>query len=318
MPSARETEVLIKAARLYYEEGRTQSEVAAELEVSRSNVSRILTQARQQNLVEIIIHDPFESPSRVVELERQLMDRFGLGEAHVLLRRGDDTIASVARAAAQMLRDRATSVGSIGISWGHTLQTVAAVLEPGRLNPAPRLLPLVGGLDALDTMRSGDSVLRVIAEKLGTNPEPFYAPALVESAAAYRAFLEQTVIRDAINAAAAVETAFVGIGSHGLYSSRRLVAGMHLTKDELATFLAADPTGDICGRFVSRDGAPLGLPTTERVVGVTFEQLRAMPEVVGVAAGEAKVEGVLAVLRSTVLNALVVDSGLAAAVLEHA
>lgn len=318
MPSVRETEVLVRAARLYYEDGRTQSEVAQALGVSRSNVSRILTQAREQNVVEIVIHDPFEAPPRAEDLEEQLIARFGLRSAHIPLRRGRDSINAVARAAGELLRERAGRVRSIGISWGRTLQAVATHLEAEPLSPAPRLLPLVGGLGALDTLRSGDSVLRVIAAKLGTNPEPLYAPALVESAAAYHAFLEQTVIREAIDAAAAVETAFVGIGSHGLYSSRHLVTGMCLNDDELDAFLAADPTGDICGRFVSRDGVPIGLPASERVIGVTFEQLKAMPEIVGVAAGEAKVEGVLAVLRSGTLTTLVVDSDLAAAILAHA
>lgn len=317
MPPVRETEVLVRAARLYYEEGRTQSEVARELGVSRSNVSRILAQARAQNLVEIIIHDALETPQRATDLEQRIAARFGLRLAHVLICRGTDVTAAVARSAAQLLGERAEQVQSIGISWGRTLQTVATYLEPQQLNPAPRLLPLVGGLGALDTLSSGDSVLRVIAAKLGTSPEPLYAPALVESAEAYRTFLDQTVIREAIDAAAAAETAFVGIGSHGLYSSRHLVTGMRLDDEEMAAFLAADPAGDICGRFVSSDGTPLGPPATERVVGVTFEQLRSMPEIIGVAAGEAKVEGVLAVLRSGVLSGLVIDSGLAVAILDH-
>ena len=63
MPAPRDTAVIVRAARLYYEQGRSQTEVAAELGLSRSNVSRILTQARDRGIVEISIHDP-EGPPR--------------------------------------------------------------------------------------------------------------------------------------------------------------------------------------------------------------------------------------------------------------
>src|SRR5699024_10776076 len=90
----------------------------------------------------------------------------------------------VAQTGAQLLRNRASSVESIGVSWGQTLQRAVAQLEPVMVRPAPQLLPLVGGLTSLDTLDSGESVLRVLAGKLGAIPEPLFAPALVESAEA--------------------------------------------------------------------------------------------------------------------------------------
>lgn len=315
MRSLRGVDVLRQAARLYYVDGRTQSQVADELGVSRSNVSRILAQAREQKIVEIIIHDPDDTPTREPELETAIEERFGVASAVVLAARPDDALPEVARSAALLLRERAAEVSTIGISWGRTLQSVATFLDPEPLQPAPRLLPLVGGLGVLDTLDSGDSVLRVVAKKLGAAAERLYAPALVESAAAHRAFLEQSVIRDAIASAAEVQVAFVGIGCYGLYSSRHLVNGMRLSPDELDQFLAADPVGDICGRFVSRDGSPLGSPAVDRVIGVTFDQLLHIPDVVGVAAGPEKADGVAAVLRSGVLKTLVIDANLAASIL---
>lgn len=315
MRSLRGADVLRQAARLYYVDGRTQSQVAEALGVSRSNVSRILAQAREQKIVEIIIHDANDTPVRDPELETAVKERFGLAHAAVLSTRQDDALPEVARSAALLLRERAAEASSIGISWGRTLQAVATFLDPAPLRPAPRLLPLVGGLGVLDTLDSGDSVLRVVAAKLGARAERLYAPALVESAAAQHAFLEQGVIKDALDAAAAVQVAFVGIGCYGLYSSRHLVNGMRLSADELDQFLAADPVGDVCGRFVSRDGRPLGPPSVDRVIGVTFEQLLRIPEVVGVAAGPEKADGVTAVLRSGVLKTLVIDANLAQSVL---
>ncbi len=51
-------ELMVKAAELYYELGLTQEEVAAHLAVSRPTVSRLLRQAREQDIVRITIVNP--------------------------------------------------------------------------------------------------------------------------------------------------------------------------------------------------------------------------------------------------------------------
>ncbi|MDO5662184.1 MAG: sugar-binding domain-containing protein [Brachybacterium sp.] len=318
MPAPRDSAAVVRAARLYYEQECSQSEVARELGISRSNVSRILAQARERGIVEILIHDPEAPPVRDTELEEQLARTFGLDEAVVVSATRGTGLDVVSRAAAQAIAERAPKVRSIGVSWGQTLQRVVAELPTLSLRPRPRVLPLVGGLTALDQLASGDSVLRVLAERMGATPEPLFAPALVQSAAAQRTFRGEASIASVLGAAAQVELGLVGIGSIDLYSSPHLVQGMHLDAAELRTFETQGAVGDLCGRFVDRLGRPLGPPTSERVLAVTFEELREIPEVLGVAAGAEKAPGVLGVLRSGVLQSIVVDAQLADAVLARA
>ena len=45
-----ELELLFKVAQLYYEQGLTQNEIAKKLYISRSNISRLLTQAREAGI----------------------------------------------------------------------------------------------------------------------------------------------------------------------------------------------------------------------------------------------------------------------------
>lgn len=324
MPGPRETATVVRAARLYYEEGLAQSEIASALGLSRSNVSRILTQARERGIVEILIHDPEAPPVRDPRLEAALISRFGLTGAVVVeaasaaTASGGAALDAVARAAATLLSERAPAVRSLGVSWGQTVQRVVARLEPQRLRPAPRVLPLVGGLSMLDGTDTGDSVQRLLAERLGARAEPLFAPALLESADAARTLLRESSIARVLAAAADVELALVGIGSAGLHSSPHLLAGMRLTPEERRRVESQRPAGDVCGRFVEADGTPLGPPTSERVLAVTLPQLARIPEVVAVAAGAGKAPGVLGVLRSSVLDVVVLDAPLARAVLSGA
>ena len=75
MPLPRDPATLLVAARLYYLEGRSQAEIAERMGTSRSNVSRMLSEAQKQGIVEIRINDP---GGRVHELEEALHAQFGL------------------------------------------------------------------------------------------------------------------------------------------------------------------------------------------------------------------------------------------------
>ncbi|MGO2605702.1 MAG: sugar-binding transcriptional regulator [Brachybacterium tyrofermentans] len=318
MPAPRDTSVIVRAARLYYEQGRSQTEVAAELELSRSNVSRILTQARDRGIVEITIHDPDGPPRRDEALEAALRSAFSLREAHVVSAPRTPGIDAVAREGAAVITERAAKVGSIGISWGQTVQSVVTELETQHLRPTPRVLPLVGGHSSLDQFDSGESVVRVLASRLGARAETLYAPAVLESATTVSTLRAESSIGSVLEAAAQVELAVVGIGSMGVHSSPKVLGLMALSDAERAAFEAQEPVGDVCGRFIDAHGIPLGAPTDQRVLAVTFSELLRIPEVLGVAAGVERAPGVLGVLRSGVIDTAVFDTDLARELLARA
>lgn len=318
MPAPRDTAVVVRAARLYYEQGRSQTEVATELGLSRSNVSRILAQARDRGIVEISIHDPDGPPQRDEALEIALRTTFSLRSAHVVSAPRTTAMESVAREGASVLTERIATVRSIGVSWGETVQSVVAQLETLRPRPTPEVLPLVGGHSRLDQFDSGESVLRVLASRLGATPRTLYAPAVLESATAVSTLRGESSIGEVLTAAAGVDLALVGIGSLGVHSSPLVLGLMRLSEAERAAFEAQRPVGDVCGRFIDAHGVPLGAPTDQRVLAVTFSELLRVPEVVGVAAGAEKAPGVLGVLRSGAIDTVVLDVDLAREVLASA
>ena len=73
---------------------------------------------------------------------------------------------------------------------------------------------------------------------------------------------------------------------------------------------------DISGVFLSADGEPLRTELTERMIGVDAEQMRAIPEVIVIAYGMAKVPALRAALRSGLLGGVVTHTTLAQALLD--
>lgn len=312
MPAPRDRTALVKAARMYFLDGRSQDDVARTLGTSRSNVSRMLTAARAQGIVEIRVH---EHTARSPELEQALRERFGLRHARVAaFRPGADLPAAAGDLAAQWLDESLRDGQVLALSWGTSLQAMVeafSVDQPRRVE----VLPLVGGLSTVSSLVSGEELVRELAGRLGGTHRYLHAPGLLRSRDARDSLLAEPAIAEVLERALTTDIAMVGIGAVGVGSSAQVIDGLGLTAAERVAFLAEGPVGDACCRFFDAQGRGIGGVVHERVLAIELDQLRAIPTVIGVATGPAKVPGVLGALRGELVDGLVTDAGLALALL---
>ena len=88
-----------------------------------------------------------------------------------------------------------------------------------------------------------------------------------------------------------------------------------VSEDEAVALYRAGVCAETCGLLMDANGQRVaGLD--ERRMGITEAELRAIPTVVAICAGAAKIEATKAVLRSGLISALVTDNEIAAAVLQ--
>ncbi len=316
MPAPRDPGVLLHAARLYYLHNRSQAEIAAELGTSRSNVSRMLTEAQRQGIVEIRIVDP---SGRVPELERELRTIFGLADVRVAVREVGSSVRvehQVGQQAAQLLLDRLKDSMTVALSWGHALQAMVYAVTADH-DYSVTLVPLVGGLSSVSNEISGQELVRELAVRLGATYRLLHAPAALGSAAAQHALMAEPSIAAALRDARQADIAFVGIGTPSHGSSSAILGSLNLTPEEQKAFWDADPAGDIAARYYNPSGHPLHGPVEDRILAVTLEDLAQIPNVVGVAYGRAKTPGVLGALRGHLIDSLVCDETLARGLLSE-
>jgi hypothetical protein len=88
-----------------------------------------------------------------------------------------------------------------------------------------------------------------------------------------------------------------------------------LSADELAELVGAGAVGEIGSRFFDCAGQPCDTAFDRRLVALDLRQLRAVPLVIGVAAGQHKAAAILGAVRGGYLKALVTDDLTASAVL---
>lgn len=310
MPAPRDPSVLLAAARMYYLENRSQAQIATELGTSRSNVSRMLSEAQRQNIVEIRIIDP---SGRIPDLERELQAMFGLTDVRVAQRGLGLTAnveAQVGHQAAALLLEQVKDSMTVALSWGHALQALVYAVEADH-DYAVDLVQLVGGLSSVHNEISGQELVRELAVRLGASYRLLLAPASLGSPEVRTTLMAEPSIAQALDAARRADVAFVGIGTPSHGSSSAVLASLDLSPEEEKEFWDASPAGDIAARYYNASGQPIRGSVEDRVVAVTLDDLARIPNVVGVAYGRAKTPGVLGALRGHLVDSLVCDESLA-------
>jgi DNA-binding transcriptional regulator LsrR (DeoR family) len=155
-----------------------------------------------------------------------------------------------------------------------------------------------------------------LARALGASPILLPAPGVVATTAVRDALGEDPHVNAALQQLDSLDMIFVGIGS--LSSNTVLNDGMSLPPGAYAELVAAGAVGDIALRFFDANGEAATSTLEDRVLGVSVEQIRRTPRVVGVAGGPSKVEAILAALRADLLDVLITDVETAEALLTPA
>ena len=115
---------LAKIARLYYLEGLTQQNIANKLNISRTKVSRYLTRARKDKIVEININHPAEDFS---DMEYHIEKKYGLRECVIVdtLESDEAIIRSMGDSFNNLLSRLLQNGDYIGIGWGYSLRELS-------------------------------------------------------------------------------------------------------------------------------------------------------------------------------------------------
>jgi DNA-binding transcriptional regulator LsrR (DeoR family) len=120
-----------------------------------------------------------------------------------------------------------------------------------------------------------------------------------------QALRDDPQIADTLALGAQADVALVGLG-RPTPGSVILQAGI-LAPEELAALEALGAVGDIGLCFFDAQGRAITHEISQRIIGLTLEQYRAIPRVIGVAGGPAKYEVVRAAVHGRLVSVLVTD-----------
>ncbi len=296
---------LAHVASLYYDQRKTQKEVAEDVGVTRSAISRLLTEAREKGIVEIIVHYPWRTDA---DLEQRLIATFGLKDAHVLVSANkpyEEVLQGLGVLAARHLEGILCDGLTISISWGSALYQMIQAMHAAHL-PDLEVVQLIGATGTEDMLTDGPILARLLSNRLGSSCRYLHAPLIVDSAAGHDALLEDRTIQEVLKRARNADVALVGIGSTDpeIYS---LLRSGYVTEEEAEEIRAAGAIGDICGLHYAASGELLDIDVNHRVIGISLANLAKIETIIGVAGGERKAATILGALRAAYVNVLITD-----------
>ena len=305
-------ELMAEFARLYYKEKLNQSAVAKKMNTSISTISRLLQEAHDQKIVEIIIRYP---TATVPTLEKKLEEKLPLKAAHVLRSFQDpypEVVDRVAQQAALVLDDYLEEGKTLGISLGMAVAATARHFRSTKPIHC-KVIRLQGASE--NELLEGTNLTQTFANQLGGEFTIIPSPWLLKSEELALSILQETSVAEAVHMAEQADIALVGMGTMDPDRST-IFRNQLISCEELGSLRDFGIAGEICGKHYDRNGNVQDVPFNRRTVAINIEKLRDFSTVIGVAAGKPKAEAAMAAARGGLISVLVTDSDSAEAILE--
>ncbi|MFO7255705.1 MULTISPECIES: sugar-binding transcriptional regulator [Limnochorda] len=297
-------EVLVKVARLAYDHGLSQGEIAKRIGTSRSTVSRMLREARERGIVTVVIHDPTE---RAEKLSQALKETYGLKEAIVVPTELESEPAVrplLAQAVVGLLADVVRDNDIVGVSWGRTMGEIARRLHP-MTKRGVSVVQLNGGLNRADLPGYPNYVTGRFAQAFGATAYVLPVPAIVRMPALRRELESDPATKTVLDLARNASVALFSVGVIGVESV--LVQSGYLQLHELQQLQLRGAVGDVIGRYYDSRGQICDRELDSRTIGIELAELKEKRYAIAVAGGVEKRQAIRGGLLGGYFNTLVTD-----------
>ena len=313
-----ELRLMTRVARMYYERGMLQSDIAKQLGLSQATISRLLNRSRDEGITRISVNVPQGVHS---QMEEDLVAAYDLRDAVVVdcLSENEQIIQrDVGAAAAYYVELTIKPNEVIGISsWSSNLLALVDAMHQVPRKPGVQVVQILGGVGNPGAEVHAARLTSRLARLVNGQATFLPAPGIVGSQASLDVLLADPYVQEATALFDQVSLALVGIGavepSELLFES-----GNIFTNEELDVLRSSGAVGDILLHFFDNNGQPVETSLNSRVVSMTLPQLRRVDRAVGVAGGRRKYEAILGALLGGLINVLITDCHTARRLMDEA
>ncbi len=296
-------DALTWAAWLYFVDDMTQSQVAEKIGVSRVTVIKMLNDAKAQGIVSIRINPKVASQTAT---SRLLASKFGLNSVTIIPENEDaPLIDRLGKAGAFAIMETLEENDVLGVAWGRTVLSVAknvALEAPiGNLT----VVQVSASPNGLSADFSPELCASLLANRLGARSVNLMAPAVVSSPELRAMLLKEPSIRNQLDVIRSANKVVFGVGELGPASTVRN-SELH-SEPMVRKLMSQGAIGAILGMFLDAAGHEVSGPTHDRTMGISLDELKAIPNRLCVAGGAAKIDAIRAALVGGFATDLITD-----------
>lgn len=306
-------EMLVDIADQYYNQGKTQSEIAARYETNRFKIAKLLQDAKNEQIVEIKINHA-EKVSK--SLEKELCEAFSLERALVVNTQYApyiDSLRQIGEVGAGYLHSLLTPGSALGITWGKTIYSVISQL-PGANHTPVSAVQLTGCLSLSNPAVNSRELTHTVASAYYGSCYHLDLPLYVTDPEILGPLLREPLILNTLDRTREMTAVITGIGGRSSLPLTNPLFQPYLTERDLAQ--EEHCIGSIYGYVIDRQGEVADLDLNRRVVATPLSRILSTPHRIAVVSGRHKVLMVSKVLQSGLVNELILDTDTALHLLE--
>jgi deoxyribonucleoside regulator len=297
----------LRAAKMYYYQNLTTEAIARELSVSRSTISRLLSFARKEGLVEVRIIDPQDHPQK---LEEHIQRAYGLQRIHVVPMGERTTEAERLERVAQYTANYLSTIFSsnmiLGIAWGTTTSAISRHLVPKTTHHSQIVqLNGAGNTENLGIEYASEILMR-FAQNFRAAYHLFPVPAFFDRVETKNSLWEETSIQRILDLQARANLLLYSIGSVNAGIPSHVHTDGYLKNTDNAELKKAAVVGDIATIFFREDGSYKNISINQRSSGPPLELFKTKRGIC-VISGQAKLKGLHAAIRGKLMSELILD-----------
>ena len=297
----------VKVARMYYYQNMKTTAIAKEMNFSRSTVSRLLSFAKNEGLVNIQVLDPSEEPQH---MEKMILDKFNLQKVHVVpvpeIVGEAERLDRTAQFAAKHLNTLFDSRMILGIAWGTTLSAISSHLLMKTTHESQIVqLNGAGNTQTMGIEYASEIIMR-FAKNYSARAHLFPVPTFFDFAETKKALWKERSIKRLLDLQENADLLIYSIGAVNAGIPSQVYSGGYLDEKDFIELDKLNVVGDIATHFFREDGSFTGIPINERVSGPNLELVQQKYGIC-VVSGLAKIQGLYAALNGNLMRELIVD-----------
>lgn len=299
-------ELLTKIAYMYYVLDKTQNDIAKELNIHRTSISRMISKAKQQGIVTISISD---LNVQRYELEKYVKEKYSLKQ--VIIPFFNNKLDEVSKdniftqEAGVYLKGIIQNKNIVGVSWGSTLAKSVDNIISKKISDII-FLPIVGGPSNISFNYHVNTIVYQLASKFGGKSVFVNTSVVQESKRSAREIMKSKLFEEITKLWKKLDLAIVGIGGELPVKNNSQWRNILNVLDWEDLYMRK-AVGDCCCRFFDKDGKVLVGDLYDRTIGLTLDELKKVPTVVGIARSKQKSRALLAMLKQKYLDILITD-----------
>ncbi|APT92175.1 RNA polymerase sigma70 [Corynebacterium phocae] len=306
----------LQAAKLYYESGMSQAEVAAEIGVSRPTVAKLLAYAKERGFVVIEVRDPREQGSSLTESLLDIYGSYGLANVRIsqtTAKNPEAVTKELGRIGALVLEDLVEDGFLVGVSWGATMYAVAKALKH-RSHTGVEIVQLKGGLSYTKRSTNDLETINRFCAAFDAFARTLPLPVIFDNVEVKQTVESDRHIASVLEMGRQTDVVVFTVGS---VNPDSLPLNMGYLSDDEFELITGRAVGDACSRFFTATGEVAVPSVDERTVGISLEELSTRPTKLLVAGGLEKAQAIDTALKMGLATHLVIDNATASKLVEQ-